>query len=534
METRINQDEIIIGKYKTDTPNPSVASTYPRNSNGTVVVDANSSDIERRKLVVNLVGTRYSNTSFTEVLDTEFEEFLDPEIKVPDLETAQQADTSASKILELQAQLEAEKLKNNSNQAIIDQLQGAITNAQQLAISSIADEFAPSADDKKARIFSDNTLLRDKNDYNFFYIVEAGRKRRFIGDSRNDLVAIVAKSVGKLKPDKTVDFIEVGQDVLDDIPSGQPFRNFDLVKDKNTPALPPLTLPDGAQIVAKWVNPAPVTLQVTSDQLSNLTIDLDLQMTSAEGFVNYLYILDLPRNPNNQPDVSDWFPGRMPLVASSVVDAYEPNSIRRFTIPLKRTALDYNNQIPFPPNTALQPLILNATTPEITIPITAKLFNDTDGKGFSDTKYVTVKLAAKVPSLSNKTISAARTELAAQGLQLNVSSYTYTAQRSLDDRIITQDVPVNTALTPGSVINVTAHQYGRIVPDVSGKTIPQAAGTLRNNKLEIKAEYNGPATTNAAIIYANLRERNQINSQSPAAGSIVDDYTDITVYYTIY
>ena len=81
-EFLIDKNRILNGEYNKHQVNPAKTLLYTRNSNGTLYVDSNSSDVNRQRLVINLVGTKYNLNSYENVLKTEFEEFVET---IPDI-----------------------------------------------------------------------------------------------------------------------------------------------------------------------------------------------------------------------------------------------------------------------------------------------------------------------------------------------------------------------------------------------------------------------------------------------------------------
>jgi hypothetical protein len=291
-EFRIDKTKVLTKEYKLDYTNPGDAIEYTRNSLGTIMVDTNLTNIDSQRLVINLVNTRYQLLSFNNVLDTTFSEFLDPEITVPDEQQLNSATQNLSgTVLDLQNQLTTKDDIINNLQQTVDSLSNTL--------SSIPTPAAPQGiqeDNKKGRLWADGTLVRDRNNTAFYYIIEDGKKRFFQFDQ--EVLRAAAKAMGKVKGYEDTeqkipipDFVETTQDILDEIPQGAPFTAFDLVKDVKTPAPPPLdpSFMNGKRLIAKWFdvpNPLVIETENTTPTESELTKLLKLYVVSAEGIVN--------------------------------------------------------------------------------------------------------------------------------------------------------------------------------------------------------------------------------------------------------
>lgn len=443
-EFRIDKTKVLTKEYKLDQTNPGKAIQYTRNSNGTLMVDSNSSTIGTERLVINLVNTRYKLLSFNNVLKTQFEEFLEPEITVPDEQQTGAQDQTGT-IIDLQNQVATkDQIIDNLNQTI-DNLSNTLASTTSAAATEAVDvaalinnalTSATTADNKKPRIFADGTLLRDKNNTAFFYIVEDGKKRWFQWNV--ELLNIVAKSLGKIKGDGSVDLIDVSQDVLDDIPEGAPFTNFDLVKNTQTPAPPPLDL-GGKRLTAKWINiPNPYVIYTTNTTPTDtelLLSNLQLQVASAEGIVNGIEVWE------ESPYRPGWYEGKPQL---PIADPYGPNAnvwmrskivgfqqgVDTFKVMIRKTwdptwdkftSNDFNLKGNDLLNAYYKPQ-LSIDNPEWRLYLTAKILNDVNDEYYQapeDRLEVIIRYVSKMPNVVNSTETDARNAITATGISSN-------------------------------------------------------------------------------------------------------------------
>lgn len=474
-EFRIDKTKVLTKEYKLDQTNPGKTIQYVRNSNGMVMVDANNSNIDSQRLVINLVNTRYKLLSFNNVLKTNFEEFLDPEITVPDEQQLQAQDLTGT-VLDLSNQIKnKDQIIDNLNQTI-DNLSNALTN---INTGSLLNNVAtPSVDNKKPRIFSDGTLLRDKNNFAFYYIVEDGKKRWF--QFNEELLNIVAKSLGKVTATGAPNLLDVSQDVLDDIPEGAPFTNFDLVKNVQTPAPPPLDL-GGKRLTAKWINipnPLIITTTNTTPTDAELTIPLQLQVASAEGIVNSVEVWEDGAWYQNKPQlpIMDPYGGNANIWRRDKVTGFQ-QGVDSFKVMLRKTNDPTTDS--FTSNATGQALLnqytkikLSIDNPEYIIKLAAKILNDVNDEYYQvpeDHLTIIIRYINKMPNVTNLTISDARSAITAIGIpsnNINESNLILTNNASLYDKVQSSDPIAGTDVSKSSIINLITYKGGNL-------TVPQ-------------------------------------------------------------
>ena len=494
-EFRIDKNKVLTKEYLLDQTNPGNAIPYVRNSHGTLMVDSNSNNIDTQRLVINLVNTRYKLLSFNNVLKTNFEEFLDPEITVPDEQQTGAQDQTGT-ILDLQNQVATkDQIIENLNQTI-DNLSNTIaaTNsgsvAEAIDVASIISQAineATTQDNKKPRIFSDGTLIRDKNQDAFFYIIEDGKKRFF--NFNEELLNITAKSLGKIKVvngQEVPDLIDVSQEVIDDIPSGAPFLNFDLVKNVQTPAPPPLDL-GGKRLVAKWIYlngnlgktpDNPIVLTVTNPIPGNLELEIpaQIQFATAEGIVNSIEVWDWPEN-------TQWFNGKMSLPIRTGYST-KLNDYKQYTL-MGRSEGSENVKIilkdttaPLSPGTAgfgmnfvdrYKPIQLSLQNSEYDLVLTPKVLNDVDDvfHAVDERLYVRVKYRAVMPNVIDKSTTDARTILSNIGIpgplvDINDNQGIRTNNSSLYYKISNQFPAQGMLIDMNTSISLKTYQPGNI------------------------------------------------------------------------
>jgi len=490
-EFRIDKDKILIGEFKKNQINPGSAIPYVRNSAGTVVVDSNDSKVNTQRLVINLVNTRYKLQSFNNVLKTNFEEFLDPEIEVPDEEENTVQDLTST-VLDLQNQVKTRDEIINNLTKTVDNLSNTLSNvntgsaAELIDVAALINEAINEAgDNKKPRIFSDGTLIRDRDNTEFYYIIEDGKKRWF--EYNEELLNIVAKSLGKQKSvngQMVPDLIDVSQNIIDDIPSGAPFVNFDLVKNVQTPAPPPLNLGDGIRLRARWIYTYgdkgktadnPIIIETTNSTPTNdeLTLALQVQVKSAEGIVNRIEIWDMNRNTN-------WFEGKRPV---PIKDQWEgDNRYKDFSSVGQQDGIEYVKVVLKNTNLALntgnagsgidyvnryKPIQLSITDPTYDLTLTPKILNDNDDEvhEFDEVLYVRVKYIASMPNVVQKTEAEAINLLTAIGIpatNITISAETLlTTSLLLNGKIGQQTPAANSPIDSSNVsnLNVTLKRY---------------------------------------------------------------------------
>lgn len=443
-EFLVDKNRILNGEYNKHQVNPAKTLLYTRNSHGTLYVDSNSMDINKQRLVINLVGTKYTLNSYKNVLKTEFEEFLDTVPDIPTEDTAMQ--DMSGQLNDYQNQITTRDQKIDNLNATIEELNNRLNSINTSTVAQTVDvagtiqaaiDNATKQDNKKPRIFSDGTLIRDIDRPRYFYIIEDGKKRFF--NFNEELLTITAKSLGKIKVvngEQLPDTINVSQQVIDDIPSGAPFLNFDLVKNEKTPAPPPLNLGDGVQIRARWVYPAdgkgktpdnPIIIETTNTTPTNAELTLllpMLQVASAEGIVNSLEIWDLNRN-------NGWFEGKTSLPIKFTYDGND--KYRTFVSVGKQEGgetviviLKNTNEGLKPGNAysgigfadRYKPIKLSATQAEYNLTLTPKILNDNNDvvHEVDEILYVKVKYTISMPDVVNKTETDARNEILATGL----------------------------------------------------------------------------------------------------------------------
>lgn len=480
-EFRIDKTKVLTKEYKLDQTNPGKAIQYVRNSNGMVMVDANNSNIDSQRLVINLVNTRYKLLSFNNVLKTNFEEFLDPEITVPDEQQLQAQDLTGT-VLDLSNQVKnKDQIIDNLNQTI-DNLSNALTNVNTGSLLNNAT--ATSADNKKPRIFSDGTLIQESGAPEFYYIIEDGKKRWF--QFNRELLNIVAKSSGKQKTVNGTlvpDLIEVSQDILDDIPSGAPFTNFDLVKNVQTPAPPPFNLPDNKRLDARWaswlpnpLNGAPLVIETTNTTPTDeeLTIQLNLSVISAEGIVNRIevwedgpYYQNKPQLPIYDPTPKTW--NRSKLTAFNAGTDYFKVMLRKTNDPVTDVATSNDfNQSGQTLLAAYSKIKLSLDNPEYTIKLAAKILNDVNDEYYQTPDQhltVIIRYVPKMPDVTNLTVSDARTAITATGVlntNINESNLILTNDSLLYDKV-QRTTPINGAdIDKNSIINLITYKRGTL------------------------------------------------------------------------
>ena len=474
-EFLVDKNRILTGEYNKHQVNPARTVLYTRNSNGTLYVDSNSSDINRQRLVINLVGTKYNLNSYENVLKTEFEEFVE---SIPDITVEETTIQDMSgQLNDYQNQIKTRDQKIDNLNATIEELNNRLNSINASTVAQTVDvagtiqaaiDNATKQDNKKPRIFSDGTLIRDKDRTAYFYIIEDGKKRFF--QFNEELLNITAKSLGKIKVvngNQVPDLIDVSQQVIDDIPSGAPFLNFDLVKNVKTPPPPPLDL-GGKRLVTDWIytddkgkTPEnPILIEVTDAVPANnkLILDLQLQVATAEGIVNFIEVWDWPEG-------VQWFDGKMSLPikdGNSINDddyksftsvGYSAGTARVKVI-LKNTysllsASGPGNGFAFANRYA--PISLSAQKPEFDLVLTPKIGNDTNDilHAFDKKLYVKIKYIVSMPDVVNKTETDAISSITTTGIpasNIQVVNGPRTSDASLFNKIASS-TPIKNTLT---------------------------------------------------------------------------------------
>lgn len=477
-EFRINKTKVLTKEYKPDQTEPGKTIQYVRNSNGTLMVDSNNSNIDSQRLVINLVNTRYKLLSFNNVLKTNFEEFLEPEIIVPD-EQQLQAQELTGTVLDLTNQVNnKDQIIDNLNQTI-DSLSNSLMN---VSTGSLFNDALSDANNKKPRIFSDGTLLRDKDAKAFFYIIEDGKKRFF--NFNEELLNITAKSLGKENAAGGPDLIDVSQDILDDIPSGAIFTNFDLVKNVQTPPPPPLDL-KGKRLTAKWIittdTPNPYIIETTNaiPTDADLTIPLQLQVASAEGIVNQVEVWEdgpwyqnKPQLPIMDPNPKIWNRSKVTALRLGV-DSFKI-MLRKTNDP---TTDGFSSDDFGQSGTSLldryEKIQLSFDNPEYTIKLAAKILNDVNDEYYQvpeDQLTVIIRYVEKMPNVTNLTESDAINSLTSLGISRNnisVANSVLTNNINLYDKVQSSNPTYDTDINKDSIINLTTYKGGAL-------TVPRA------------------------------------------------------------
>jgi hypothetical protein len=490
-EFLVDKNRILTDEYNKRQVNPARTVLYTRNSQGTLYVDSNASDINRQRLVINLVGTKYDLKSYENVLKTEFEEFVET---IPDItieETTIQDMTGQLNDYQNQIKTRDEKIDNLN--ATIEELNNKLNSVNTSAVAQSVDvagaiqaalASATKSDNKKPRIFSDGTLIRDKDRFAYFYIIEDGKKRFF--NFNEELLNITAKSIGKIKVvnGQTVpDLIDVSQQVIDDIPSGAPFLNFDLVKNVNTPPPPPLDL-GGNRLVVDWIYPDdkgktpdnPILIEVTDPIPANnkLVLDLQIQAATAEGIVNFLEVWDWPEG-------VQWFDGKMSL---PIKDGYSTNDgdyksftnvgfiseVRPVKVILKNT---YSLISPAGPGNGLAfadryvPITLTVQNPEFDLALTPKVGNDVGDiyHAYDKKLYVKIKYIVTMPDVINKSEVDAISLITTTGIpraNITVLNGPRTSNVTLFNKISSSIPLKNTLMSLNTQITIVKYLPGNI------------------------------------------------------------------------
>jgi len=483
----IDKNKILFGEYNKSQVNPGKTILYTRNSNGTLYVDSNSSDINKQRLVINLVGTKYNLNSYENVLKTEFEEFVET---IPDITIEETTIQDMSgQLNDYQNQIKTRDQKIDNLNATIEELNNKLNSVNTSAVSQSIDvagtiqaalDAATNSNNKKPRIFSDGTLLRDRGNTAFYYIVEDGKKRWF--QFNEELLNIVAKSSGKVTATGAPDLIDVSQDVLDDIPSGAPFTNFDLVKNIQTPAPPPLDLGD-KRLIAKWINiPNPLIITTTNATPTDeeLTIPLQLQVASAEGIINSVEVWEAGAWYQNKPQLPILDPVSKPLIwKRNKITGYQ-QGVDSFKVMLRKTNDPVTDGFTtgefgfsaLPLLTAYTKIKLSIDNPEYTIKLVAKIFNDVNDEYYQvpeDQLTIIVRYVSKMPNVTNLTVPDARAAITATGVlntNINESNLILTNNASLYNKVQSSNPIVGADIDKNSIINLITYKGGLL-------TVPQ-------------------------------------------------------------
>jgi hypothetical protein len=564
-EFRIDKRKVLTKEYKLDHINPGDAIQYTRNSLGTVMVDTNNANINSQRLVINLVNTRYQLLSFNNVLDTKFSEFLDPEITVPNEQQLNSATQNLSgTVLDLQNQLTTKDDIINNLQQTVDSLSNTLNGIPKPAAPQEKQE-----DNKKGRIFSDGTLIRDKDRFAYFYIIEDGKKRFF--QFNEELLKITAKSLGKVTATGDPALIDVSQQVIDDIPSGAPFTNFDLVKNIQTPTPPPLDL-GGNRLVTDWIYPDgkgktpenPILIEVTDAVPANnkLILDLQLQAATAEGIVNFIEVWDWPEG-------VQWFNGKMSLPIkdgnSTNDDDYKSftsvgysEGTSRIKVILKNTysllsASGPGNGFAFANRYA--PISLSAQKPEFDLVLTPKIGNDTNDilHAFDKKLYVKIKYIISMPDVVNKTESDAIASITSTGIpasNIQVVNGSRTSTASLFNKIASSTPIKNTLTSVDTQVKLVKYLPGDITINTAflasaNKQVVQMVRLLKSYgflNFQIKSIYRSTYSIDHTSVYkltANgtnipLSFSNSTITVPYTANFNIDLYIDTNRYSTYY
>ena len=479
-EFLIDKNRILNGEYNKQQVNPAKTLLYTRNSNGTLYVDSNSSDVNRQRLVINLVGTKYNLNSYENVLKTEFEEFVET---IPDITAAETVIQDMSgQLNDYQNQINTRDQKIDNLNATIEELNNKLNSVNTTSVAqsvnvagTIQDalDAATTSNNKKPRIFSDGTLLRDSGNYAFYYIVEDGKKRWF--QFNEELLNIVAKASGKVTATGGPALIDVSQDVLDDIPSGSPFTNFDLVKNVQTPAPPPLDLGD-KRLTAKWINiPNPLIITTTNPTPTEeeLTIPLQLQVASAEGIVNRVEVWEDGAWYQNKPQLPIMDPVKQPNTWNrSKITGYQ-QGVDSFKVMLRKTNDPETDSFTFDDfGQTNQELLkrytqikLSLDNPEYTIKLAAKILNDVNDEYYQvpeDQLTIIVRYINKMPDVVNKSQQDAVAIITSTGIQSsNITINTAgprTSDGNLFNKVQSSNPIAGTGINKDSIISLTIYK----------------------------------------------------------------------------
>lgn len=488
-EFLIDKNRILNGEYNKQQVNPAKTLLYTRNSNGTLYVDSNSSDVNRQRLVINLVGTKYNLNSYENVLKTEFEEFVET---IPDI-TADETviQDMSGQLNDYQNQINTRDQKIDNLNATIEELNNKLNSVNTTSVAqsvNVADTIqaaiiaATTSNNKKPRIFSDGTLLRDSGNDAFFYIVEDGKKRWF--QFNEELLNIVAKASGKVTATGGPALIDVSQDVLDDIPSGSPFTTFDLVKNVQTPAPPPLDLGD-KRLTAKWINipnPLIITTTNTIPTDTELTIPLQLQVASAEGIVNRVEVWEDGAWYQNKPQLPIMDPVKQPNIWKRDKITGLQQGVDTFKVMLRKTN-DPTTDGVATINPALAGRIdlltvyskikLSLDNPEYTIKLAAKILNDVNDEYYQvpeDQLTIIVRYINKMPDVVNESQQDAVAIITSTGIQSsNITINTAgprTSDGNLFNKVQSSNPIAGTGINKDSIISLTIYKGGTL-------TVPQ-------------------------------------------------------------
>jgi len=474
----VDKSLIESGQYDPGLIIPTNAKIYPRSSAGSILIDSNIQNISDYRLVINLTGIQYKKNSFEEIIDINFSEFLDPEIEY---EESSETKNTLDQVPGLQQQIaqkdEQIKQLTESLSDLQDSLQGVNQqiqdlNASQINASQINTTQNQPPDDTKGRIFTDGTLLRDRDRPSFYYIIEDGKKRWFWFNA--DLAFAAAKAFGKVNATTgAIDWIDVSQYILDRIPSGANFEAEDLVKNKKTPAPPPIVLPNGERIIGQWVTDQnPIVIRTTTlGYQKDLKISLSAKFTTDTGKVNVLEVWD---------DSIPWFEGKYPLPvkASGRADTewgfdksvgdWGPDYPDKFDVWIKDTSttlsgnqnsprkgLDYVNRY--------SNIYVDKNNPVKELTLKVKLFNDTNGEGFSDKLTIRIELQPEpMPNVIGERNIDVTQQIRDKGIgnEIKLIQGLMAPSDNLINDIYKQSVPAGTTLTLNSSDIIELTYYG--------------------------------------------------------------------------
>lgn len=545
----IDKSLVETGQYDPSLIIPTNTKIYPRNTVGSMLIDSNIQNINDHRLVVNLTGVQYKKNSFEEIIDISFSEFLDPEIEY---EESSEASNTLDQVPGLQQQLaqkdEQIKQLTESLSDLQDSLQGVNQQIQDLNALQNTSQ-GQSIDDTKGRIFTDGTLLRDRAQQEYFYIIEDGKKRWFWFN--NDLALAAAKAFGKVTPSGAIDWIDVSQYILDRIPSGANFEAEDLVKNKKTPAPEPLALPNGQRIISSWVtNQNPIVIRTTKiGKQTNLKIPVSIRFTTDTGKVNKIEIWDhsipwyetKPQIPIKRSafDDSDW--GK-----DTITGYWGPDTIDKFDVWIKDTTsklsgadnnsnvngINYINRH--------TDIVVDRNNPVKEIVLVAKVFNDTAGEGYSDKLIVRIEL---VPDPMPNVIGEKNIDVTAKIRNVGITNDIKLIQGIIapDDSLINdvykQSIPAGTtlALSSSDIIELTYYGPRKVtIPEwryQNWKTIGRYLKDLGFTKINIKYSLSSDEQDHYKIWSFGYNE-NPLSWTGLNAGQLVDLNTTlaITVY----
>lgn len=130
-----------------------------------------------------------------------------------------------------------------------------------------------------------------------------------------------------------------------------------------------------------------------------------------------------------------------------------------------------------------------------------------------------------IPNLANLTISAAQASVEAAGLVFNLLTSSTGATADNNGKFKAQSPASQTAVNPGSTVDVTYFEYMVAIPDIVGLTVLAAQAALNAVGLEV-------GNNQYSQVGATSGNNQTIKSQSPISGTLVTpgSLVDIQVY----